>query len=228
MPKKKTSAKKSSSKPAAKSAAKPILLPTLKTSAISDSHSRDVRELYYLNRLIKHPRVTIGEHSFVLGKPPIIAFHHQARLEIGKFCSIGSDVKFLLGGNVHEDWVSTYPFSRLPSAWPKLKESNLATKGDIVVGNDVFIGTEALILSGVTIGDGAIIGARAVVTKDVPPYTIAAGNPARVRRKRFSDAVISALLSLEWWNWPLEKIRANVEILSSPNIEKLQNTIVKH
>ena len=93
---------------------------------------------------------------------------------------------------------------------------------DIVIGNDVWIGYEAVIMSGVTIGDGAIIGTRAVVTKDVPPYAIVGGSPARVLKKRFSDDIIDKLLKIKWWNWPVEKITRNLEYIQSGNIFQLE------
>ena len=94
-------------------------------------------------------------------------------------------------------------------------------KGDIVIGNDVWIGFEAVIMSGVTIGDGAIVGARAVVTKDVPPYTIVGGVPVKEIRKRFSDERISELLNLKWWDWPEEKIQMNICAIQTGNIDEL-------
>jgi virginiamycin A acetyltransferase len=96
-------------------------------------------------------------------------------------------------------------------------------KGDIVVGNDVWIGYEAVILSGVKIGNGAIIGTRAVVTKDVPPYTIVGGIPARPIKKRFDEETIEALQKIEWWNWPFEKIQANVNVIRNGDIETLKS-----
>ncbi len=139
---------------------------------------------------------------------------------IGKFCSIADNVTVFLGGNHRTDWISTYPFPAFDS-FPEAKniEGYVATKGNIIIGNDVWIGSHVSILSGVTIGDGAVIGAFSVVAKDVPPYAIVAGNPARIIRYRFSEGVIKALLELQWWNWPIEKIRANTHLLCSDNIE---------
>ena len=104
--------------------------------------------------------------------------------------------------------------ARIPEAWDN--------RGDIVVGSDVWIGYEAVILSGVTIGDGAIVGARAVVTKDVPPYTIVGGVPAKPIRKRFSEEDIAQLLELRWWDWPQEKIAASINAIQSGNLEELK------
>ena len=130
-----------------------------------------------LKKQHESPQVTIGEFSYGLFR--IHAWdNHDVHLTIGKFCSINDDVQFVLGGEHHADWFTTYPFSEELQSFSYL-EPNVKIKGDIVVGNDVWIGNGAKILSGVTIGDGAVIGANALVTKDVEPYTIVAGNPAR-------------------------------------------------
>ena len=104
--------------------------------------------------------------------------------------------------------------TNITSAWDN--------KGDIVIGNDVWIGYEAIVLSGVTIGDGAIIGTRSVVTKDVPPYTIVGGIPAKPIRKRFSDEVISKLLELQWWNWSENRIKEKIDVIQSGRIKDLK------
>ena len=121
-------------------------------------------------------------------------------MTVGAFCSIAEGVKVFLGGEHRTDWVTTFPFNVL---WQDASgiPGHPKSKGDVVIGNDVWVGTEALILSGVTIGDGAVVGARAVVAKDVPPYAIAAGNPASVVRKRFDEDTIAALLRIRWWDW---------------------------
>lgn len=121
--------------------------------------------------------------------------------------------------------LSTYPFPIFFEAWGlDVRDITSAwdNKGDIVIGNDVWIGYEAVIMAGVTIGDGAIIGTRAVVTKDVPPYTIVGGVPARQIRKRFSEDMIAYLLALKWWDWPIEKISENIEFIKSADLEKLK------
>ena len=137
---------------------------------------------------------------------------HQEKLVIGKFCSIACGVKFLFNCANHAlKSLSTYTFPLFYEEW-ELDKADITSawdnKGDIVIGNDVWIGYEAVIMAGVHIGDGAIIGTRAVVTKDVPPYTIVGGVPAREIRKRFDADVIERLLKLEWWNWPVSKIRS--------------------
>ena len=121
-------------------------------------------------------------------------------LEVGAFCSIAGGVQIFLGGEHRLDWVTTYPFNVL---WPAGRQfrGHPRSKGDVTIGNDVWIGAEAVILSGVTIADGAVVGARSVVTRDVPAYTLVAGNPARTVRKRFDDETIEALRALRWWQW---------------------------
>ncbi len=146
----------------------------------------------------------------------------------GKFCSIACGAKFLFTSANHAmSSLSTYPFPIFFEEW-ELDVKKITTawdnKGGIVIGNDVWIGFEAVILSGVTIGDGAIIGTRAVVTKDVPPYTIVGGVPAKPIRKRFSDDVISQLLKIQWWNWPENRIKKNIGAIQSGRMEDLDST----
>ena len=148
------------------------------------------------------------------------------RLKIGKFCSIACGAKFLFTSANHAiNSLSTYPFPIFFEEWG-LDVKNITSawdhKGDIVIGHDVWIGFESVILSGVTIGDGAIIGARAVVTKDVPPYTIVGGVPAKPIRKRFSDEIIAALLALQWWHWPEDRIKQNIDAIQSGCMEDLK------
>lgn len=195
------------------------------------------RQTVYLKNVITDPAITVGEytmyHDFV--HDPIdfernnVLYHfpiNHDRLVIGKFCSIACGAKFLFNSANHTlQSLSTYPFPIFYEAWG-LDGRNVTeawdNKGDIVIGNDVWIGFEAVILAGVTIGDGAIIGARAVVTKDIPPYTIVGGVPAMPIRRRFPDAVISKLLAQRWWDWPEEKIRKNLPAIQSGNILELE------
>ena len=143
-----------------------------------------------------------------------VLYHYpvnKEKLVIGKFCSIACGAKFLFNSANHTlSSFSTYPFPIFFDEWG-LEKSDVAAawdrKGDIMIGNDVWIGYEAVILAGVTIGDGAVIGARAVVTKDVPPYAIVGGVPARVIRSRFPEETVKALLRLKWWDWPAERIQ---------------------
>ena len=141
-----------------------------------------------------------------------------ATVRIGKFCSIAQGVTILLGGEHRVEWVSTYPFDAFVEKAPPPYASDRG-KGDVVIGNDVWIGREALILSGVKVGDGAVIASRAVVVKDVPPYAIVGGNPAKVIRFRFEPGQIEALLQLRWWDWPIERIRQSQRELMAGDID---------
>ena len=187
----------------------------------------------YLKNVISRPNIEVGdftmyndfvndpkdfERNNVLYQYPI----NNDRLIIGKYCSIACGAKFLFNSANHTmTSLSTYPFPLFFEEWG-LEKKNVTNawdnKGDIVVGSDVWIGYEAVILAGVTIGDGAIIGTRAVVTKDVPPYTIVGGIPAKPIRKRFDDEMISHLLALKWWDWAEERIAQNINLIQSWNI----------
>lgn len=206
----------------------------------------DVRKIYprsgdkktvYLKNVISNPNIIVGDYTMyhdtlhdpkefetnnVLYQYPI----NGDKLKIGKFCSIACGTKFLFNSANHAlDSLSTYPFPLFFEEWNLEKEKVTDAwdnRGDIVIGNDVWIGYEAVILSGVTIGDGAIIGTRAVVTKDVPPYTIVGGVPAKPIRKRFDEKVIKELLKIKWWDWTEEKIARNIENIKNGCIERLK------
>lgn len=162
----------------------------------------------------------IGEHSYGAKGSPIVIEANYARLEIGKYCSIAREVLIILG-NHRADTVSTYPFKDLQHFWPEAAEAadDHSTKGDVIIGHDVWIGARANILSGVTIGSGAIIATAATVTKDVPPYAIVGGNPARVIKYRFSEKIIERLLALAWWDWPEDMIRERMPLLMNDDVE---------
>ena len=180
------------------------------------------KQTVYLNAVIKDPLIEVGDYTIyndfvadpLLFEKNNVLYHypiHREKLIIGKFCSIACGTKFLFNCANHSlKSLSTYTFPLFYEEW-ELEKSNITTawdnKGDIVIGNDVWIGYEAVIMAGVHIGDGAIIAACAVVTKDVPPYTIVGGTPAKEIRKRFDAEVIQQLLLLKWWNWSTDKIR---------------------
>lgn len=147
------------------------------------------------------------------------SWNEGAQLRVGSFTSIASGVQIFLGGEHRVDWVTTFPFNVF---WPAARDrhGHPKTKGDVTVGSDVWIGSEAVILSGVTIGDGAVVGARAVVARDVPPYAIVAGNPARVLRLRFEPRVVERLLATAWWKWDDNVIARAMSDLLNTDIEQ--------
>lgn len=176
----------------------------------------------YLNAVVKDPSIVVGDYTVYndfVSDPRLfernnVLYHYPVnneRLVIGKFCSIACGAKFLFNCANHAlGSLSTYTFPLFYEEWEGDKADVAAAwdnKGDIVVGNDVWIGYEAVVMAGVHIGDGAIVAARAVVTKDVPPYTIVGGVPAREIRKRYDPDTIARFSALEWWNWPEDKIR---------------------
>jgi acetyltransferase-like isoleucine patch superfamily enzyme len=163
----------------------------------------------------RYANCDFGDYTY--GHPKIQDFGEGIRLKIGKFCSIADDSVFMLGGEHRLDMVTTYPFSNFfEFAW-SFQGTHPRVKGNITVGNDVWIGQEAFILSGVTIGNGAVVAARAVVTRDVAPYSIVAGSPARHLKFRVPEDLIGSLNIIAWWDWPIEQIaEAMPFILSNP------------
>ena len=195
------------------------------------------RETVYLKNVIDNPNIQIGDYTiyndFVHDPREFlknnVLYHYpinKDRLIIGKFCSIACGAKFLFNSANHKmASLSTYTFPLFFEEWG-LKKENVAQawdqKGDIMIGNDVWIGYEAVILSGVTIGDGAVIGCRAVVTKDIPPYTIVGGIPAKPIRKRFDEETIKELQKIKWWDWPEEKITEKIQAIQAGDLEGLR------
>lgn len=184
----------------------------------------------YLKDVITNPNIEVGEYTmyndFVNDPREFeknnVLYHYPVngdKLIIGKFCSIACGAKFLFTSANHKmSSLSTYPFPIFYEEWGlDVKDIRNAwdNKGDIVIGNDVWIGYEAVIMAGVTIGDGAIIGTRAVVTKDVPPYTIVGGVPAKPIRKRFDDETVERLIKLRWWDWEHEKIAQSIAAIQA-------------
>jgi acetyltransferase-like isoleucine patch superfamily enzyme len=175
-----------------------------------------------LQRLIKERRVIIGKHTYGWQSMAVDVYEgcEMVKVHIGKYCSIGPNVRIITSGIHPTDWVSTFPFRSRFNLPGKFKDGMPSTKGDIIIGNDVWIGTEVMILSGVKIGDGAVIASRALITKDVPPYSVYGGNPANLIKYRFSTSEIEYLNQLKWWDWDSDKVLSNVHHLSSSNIEK--------
>jgi len=148
------------------------------------------------------------------------------RLVIGKFCALAHGVTFVMNGANHRmDGISTFPFPIFGHKWAEYTDllSDLPSRGDTRIGNDVWLGMDALVMPGVSIGDGAIIAARAVVSADVPPYTVVAGNPARVVRERFAHEDAQRLLKAAWWDWPVDTISAHIRTLMSGDIEAIES-----
>ena len=167
-----------------------------------------------------NPAIDVGDFSYAASHP-IVMFPDEAKLHIGKFCSIGRNVHFYMGGNHRTDWISTYPFNvLLPETYQDIK-GHPASKGDIRIGNDVWIANDVKIMSGVHIGDGAVIATGALVTNDVKPYTIVGGVPACFIKYKFNICYVDLLKKMKWWDWPLEKIAEAVPLIQSDNIKGL-------
>lgn len=195
------------------------------------------KQTVYLKDVVTGPNIEIGDYTIYndFAHDPRdfeknnVLYHYPVngdKLVIGRFCSVACGAKFLFNsGNHSMRSLSNYTFPIFFDEWD-LDAKNIRdawdNKGDIVIGNDVWIGYEAVILSGVKIGDGAVIGARAVVTKDVPPYTVVGGVPAKTIRKRFDDATVEKLLALRWWGWDKEKIKRSISAIQSGNIAALE------
>jgi virginiamycin A acetyltransferase len=190
----------------------------------------------FLKNVVSGANIEAGDYSYY--NDPVdperfqekcVRYHFefmQDRLVIGKFCALATGVEFIMNGANHAlGGFSTYPFSIFQNGWEKDFDPQVfldGSRGDTRIGNDVWIGTGATIMPGVTIGDGAVIGAKAVVGSDVPPYSIALGNPARVVRKRFSGRVTNRLLEIAWWDWPVEKITRHLAAIRSADVDRLE------
>jgi acetyltransferase-like isoleucine patch superfamily enzyme len=184
-----------------------------------------------ITKTIGKSPITLGRFSYGFENITIKQWNEGAALKIGAFCSIAMQVKIFLGGNHRIDWITTYPFGHINQ--DELGGTDIVghptTNGDVVIGNDVWIGHGATIMSGVTIGDGAVIATEACVVKDVAPYEIVGGNPAKPIRKRFDDEIIALLLQLSWWNLPVETIKDISKTLSAPpSVAILKDLIAKY
>lgn len=190
----------------------------------------------FLKNVVTAPNIQVGDYTYYDDPVDPAAFEQNNvlfnwpefgdRLIIGKFCAIASGVQFIMGPANHRiSSVTTYPFHVFGGAWadntpPHLQQ--LPFKGDTVVGNDVWIGRNSVILPGVRIGDGAIIAAQSVVTKDVAPYTVAGGNPARFLKNRFDRELTDLLLRLRWWDLGGEALVELLPLLCDPDLEKVR------
>lgn len=189
---------------------------------------KDYQKLCFLKNIIKNPNIIVGDYTYYDDFDDVENFEKNVKylfdfigdkLIIGKFCMIASGVKFIMNGANHlTEAVSTYPFAIFGNGWEGAMDGkSYPYKADTVIGNDVWIGHNATIMAGIEIGDGAIIATNSTVTKDVAPYSIVGGNPAREIRKRFEEKEIEHLLKLRWWDWDIEKITENVQLLTGNN-----------
>jgi len=194
----------------------------------------DDNKLVFLKNIVKASNILVGDYTYFDDRKNggekfeenNVLYNYdynKVKLIIVKFCAIAAETKFLMTGDHKLDAISTYPFPIFKQGWENAFDLNeLPVKGDIVIGNDVWLCYDSLIKNGVKIGDGAIVAARSVVAKDVPPYSIVAGNPAKIVKMRFDEITISRLLSIAWWNWPIEKINANLQIICNLDIDALE------
>lgn len=187
----------------------------------------------FIKNVVTAPNIFVGDYTYYDDANDPTAFERNNvlfnwpefgdKLVIGKFCAIASGTKFIMGpANHRTSSVSTYPFAVFGGAWAENIPPHLAQlprKGDIVIGNDVWIGRESVIMPGVTIGDGAIVAAYSVVTKDVAPYTIVGGNPAKFIRTRFDEELTGLLLRLRWWDFPPERLAEFLPVLCDSDLE---------
>ena len=196
--------------------------------------SRNIKTMTNIRPTITKPNIIVGDFTYFSDTDfeNHVTHHYDFigdKLIIGKFCQIAAGVEFVMNGANHRmNTVTTFPFN-IFDGWeqdaPPLSE--LPIKGDTVIGNDVWIGQNAVILSGVNIGDGAIVGANSVVGSDIPPYSIAVGNPAKVIRKRFDDELIGLMLEFRWWDKSIEEIKSLIPLLSCSDLEKVRTEIKK-
>ena len=191
--------------------------------------------LCFLKNIIKNPNIIVGDYTYyddfdnVENFEKNVKYHFDFngdKLIIGKFCMIASGVSFIMNGANHlTDSISSYPFAIFGHEWENaMVGKTYPSKGDTIIGNDVWIGHNVTIMPGIQIGDGVILATNSTVTKNVEPYSIMGGNPAKLIKKRFSEQQIKWLLNTQWWNWDIEKITKNVHILTGKNIETLMKS----
>jgi len=167
----------------------------------------------------------IGKYTYGDKNIKTYSWGEGSELKIGAFCSIAEDIKVFLGGNHNSNWITTYPFGHInKDTFNKFNGvGHPKTKGDVIIGNDVWIGNSVTIMSGVIIGDGAIIANNSHVVKNVNPYEIVGGNPAKLIKKRFNDEEISKLLKIKWWDFDNNKINEISPLLCSSSLEDFFN-----
>jgi virginiamycin A acetyltransferase len=195
---------------------------------------KDDKKLVFLKPFIKATNIFVGDYTYFddrrYGPDKFEEYNvlynydfSKVKLIIGKFCAIAAETRFIMTGDHKLDAISTYPFPIFGNGWETaFNIYDLPVKGDIIVGNDVWFGYDSLIKNGVKIGNGAIIATRSVVVKDVPAYSIVAGNPAKVVKMRFDDKTIQRLEQIAWWNWDIEKINKNLKLICHLNVDQLE------
>ncbi len=203
---------------------------------------KSYRESVIIKDHVKAKHIIVGDYSYYSGyyhgKPfeDCVMYLDTAddnksensidRLIIGKFCSIATGVKFMMGGTQghNYEWIASYPMDFLDEdfdGYNHVEPKAYELKGDTVIGNDVWLGAEAMIMPGIKIADGAVVGARSLVAKNIGPYEIWGGNPAKLIKKRFHDENIVKLLQIKWWDWSIERIRNNLNLIRSNNVDAL-------
>jgi len=189
--------------------------------------------LVQLKPLISSPLIEVGEFSYYDDPDHPTEFETRnvlynfgpERLIIGRFCAFAAEARFIMNAANHRmDGPSTFPFPIMGGSWAEHMDLlvGLPSRGDTVVGSDVWLGHSVLVMPGVRIGHGAVVATGAVVVDDVPDYAIAGGNPAKVIRRRYSDADVARLLDLAWWDWPLERITEHVRVIMSGTVDDLE------
>jgi virginiamycin A acetyltransferase len=201
----------------------------------TDKHPMDgFPQVCFIKNTVKNPNIIVGDYTYYDDPEDSenfernVLYHYPFigdRLIIGKFCALARGAKFIMNGANHKlSGISTYPFQIFGNGWEKVMPSltQLPYKGDTVIGHDVWIGYDALIMPGIRIGNGAIVSSRAVVSRDVPPYAVVGGNPAKPIKHRFSPEAVETLQAIAWWDWPVGKITRNLSVIVSGDIDALR------
>lgn len=194
---------------------------------------KDNKQLIFLKNIIEAKNIFVGDYTYFDDRKhdPLkfeennVLYNYdldRVKLVIGKFCAIASDTRFLMTGDHKLDAISTYPFIIFQEGWENAFDYNeFPVKGDIIVGHDVWFGYNSFVKGGVNIGHGAIVAANAVVVKDVPPYAIVAGNPAKVVKMRFDDKTVKKLLQISWWDWSIQHITEHLSVICDAEVDRL-------
>lgn len=197
---------------------------------------RGFPQICYIKNTVHNPQIEIGDYTYYDDPEDSENFERNVlylypfindKLIIGKFCAIATGVKFIMNGANHKiSGFSTYPFQIFGNGWERVtpRSEEFPQKGDTIVGHDVWLGYQSMVMPGVRIGSGAIIAAQSLVVKDVEPYTIVGGNPARCLKQRFDQNTIDELLTIAWWDWDREKISRNLEAIVSADINTLKTS----